>query len=91
MEYDDFEKRIATAYRFKEVSRLLGLSTGEIARRVNKTRAWASLFMRDEITCVQPKTYEAMRAALVDLELELRTLKNKVSNLVKKINSEVSK
>jgi hypothetical protein len=87
MEYDDFEKRIATAYRFKEVSRLLGLSTGEIARRVNKTRAWASLFMRDEITCVQPKTYEAMRAALVDLELELRSLNERI----KKFNREVSK
>jgi transcriptional regulator with XRE-family HTH domain len=91
MNYDEFEKRVTTAWRFREVAHLLGLSASEIARRLNKSKGWASLFMRGGVTCVQPKTYEAMRAALVDLELELRTLKNKVSNLVKKINSEVSK
>jgi len=87
MNYDEFEKRVATAWRFREVAHLLGLSASEIARRVNKSKGWASLFMRGHVTCVQPKTYEAMRAALVDLELELRSLNERI----KKFNREVSK
>jgi len=91
MNYDEFEKRVTTAWRFREVAHLLGLSASEIARRVNKSKGWASLFMRGHVTCVQPKTYEAMRAALVDLELELRNHKDQIKQFVKKFNREVSK
>ena len=39
------------------------------------------MFLKDKITCVRPKTYEAMRAALVDLELELRNHKDQIKQL----------
>jgi transcriptional regulator with XRE-family HTH domain len=91
MEYDEFEKRVKLAYRFRQVCSLLGLSASEVAERLGMSKAWGSMFLKNKITCVQPKTYEAMRAALVDLELELRNHKDQIKQFVKKFNREVSK
>lgn len=91
MDYDEFEKRVVTAYRFRELCKVLGLSSSDVAKKLGKSKAWASLFMNNRITCVQPKTYDAMRAALINLEITLREQADSIKRFVKKFNKEVSK